>query len=401
MTELRVIHVVASLAEASGGPPRSVIGLCEHLASMGCRVEIVTLDTHRYFGAGVPLDESRVKVHRVPSRFIRPLRVFLAPRFPKTLQAVAEGADVIHSHGLWLSLNDAAARVSREFNLPHVISVRGNLHAASLASSRLKKTIARRAYVDRNLRRARCLHATAAAEVKEIRSLGFTNPIALLPTGITLPRYTKRELQVRYFKKCPAFTGKRVLLFLGRLHPHKGIFYLAEAWKQVSHHWPDWHLVVAGPNEVGCQKNVEALLASGGASGSFSFIGAVSGVDKWALLANCELLVLPTRSENFGHAIAEALAAGRPVLTTDTTPWNDLEEYGCGWRIPVGAEPLKQKLTEVLKAPSAELEAMGENAKRLVSARYDWNRIAQEMLAVYEWLMNRRSRPACVESATL
>ena len=398
MKALRVIHVVASLAEASGGPPRSVISLCEHLGMLSCQVDIVTLETSGYFGPAVAHDPALVTVHRVASKFIRSLRIFLAPGFGPNLERVAAGADVIHSHGLWLSVNHAAARAARRLKLPHVISVRGNFHTAALASSGWKKRMARRLFVVRNVRDARCLHATSADEARLIRQSGFSNPIAVLPVGVEPPSDSESELNRHYAERWPAFGAKRVMLFLGRVHPHKGIFYLADAWAKLARQHPDWHLVVAGADEIGCQKAVAATLTAEGVGQSCSFVGTVSGVEKWALLANCDFLVLPSRSENFGHSVAEALAVGRPVLTTDTTPLEDLEKHRCGWRIPVGAEPLKQKLAEVLELPDEALRAMGRNGIQLIHTRYESSNVAKQMLGVYEWLVTGNTCPTCVES---
>lgn len=395
---LHVVHVVASLAEASGGPPRSVVSLCERLGALGCRVDIVTLENEHYFGPAVAHDPALVTVHRVPSRYFKPLRLISAPGFARALARVAAGADLIHAHGIWLSVNHAAAQVARRLAVPHVISVRGNFLPAALASSAWKKKLARRFFVDADVRGAGCLHATSPDEARLIRGLGFKNPIAVLPAGVTLPGFPPEELSRRYAARWPELRGKRVLLFLGRVHPHKGIFYLAQAWAQLARQHPDWHLVVAGADEIGCQQEAQAQLAAAGGAGSCSFVGTVSGADKWALLAHCGLLTLPSRSENFGHAVAEALAAGRPVLTTDTTPWADLERFQCGWRIPVGAAALQQKLSEVLALPAAELDAMGRRGIQLIQTRYEATSVARQMRGVYQWLAKRAERPACVES---
>jgi glycosyltransferase involved in cell wall biosynthesis len=393
---LRVVHVVASLAEANGGPPRSVAGLCQTLAELDCRVEIVTLDTRKAFGPPVPIDESKVSVHRAPCLFISPLRLFLTWKFRSVLHRAVERADVIHSHGIWLYVNRAAGRGARRRRLPHMISPRGNFHPASMDRSQWKKAVAWRAYVRRDVRAARCLHATAGDEARHIRALGFKNPIAVLPTGIQIPEFSEAQLRAEFEQHWPELVGKRVLLFLGRIHPHKGVFRLGEAWAKLAAKAPDWHLVMAGHDEVGCEKDVKALLESAGLLSRCSFPGKVSGMRKWSLLANCDIFVLPSDSENFGVAIAEALAVGRPVLTTNTTPWEDLEKNRCGWRIPIGTEPLTRKLEEVLKLSRVQLHAMGKPAVQLIARSYNWNSIAEQMLATYKWMARGGPRPDCV-----
>jgi hypothetical protein len=203
---LRIVHAVASLAEASGGPPRSVVGLGERLGALGCRVDIVTLDNSRYFGPEVPHDPMLVTVHRVPSYYFKPLRLIHAPAFGRELQRVAVGADLIHVHGIWLPVNHTAALVARRLCLPYIISVRGNFHTAALASAAWKKKLARRFFVNADVQDAACLHATSTDEAKMIRQLGFTNPIAVLPAGVSTPTHSATN--------CAAFSRTRGQIYL-------------------------------------------------------------------------------------------------------------------------------------------------------------------------------------------
>ncbi len=397
----RVVHVIASLAESSGGPPRSVTSLCEELAKLGCHVQIVTLDTLGTLGPSVQVNESLVKVHRCPCYVNSKLRIAIPRGFMQTLRKVAVDADLIHSHGLWLSVNRDAARIAAELSIPHLISPRGNLHPASLQRSGWKKRLARKLYVNRMLEKAKCLHATAKDEARHFQELGLRNPVAILPTGIRVPDYSESELRTSYHEKWPELSDRKVMLFLGRIHPHKGVLNLAEAWGAIAPQAPDWHLVFAGPDEIGCRTQVEDVLRRSDAANQTIFVGPVSGIHKWALYSNAELFVLPSQSENFGLSIAEALAMGCPVLTTDTTPWQDLEKHQCGWRIPVGATPLVAKLREIMEMPQERLRAMRKPAARLIVTHYQTEKIAKQMFATYQWLTQSGPHPDCVRDNTL
>ncbi len=397
MNKLRVVHIVASLAEASGGPPRSVVNLCQQLHAAGISVSILTLDTGPHFGKSVPVDESIIKVTRVPCRYFRPLRLIVSPAFRSVATRAVADADVIHSHGMWLGVNRHAAALARQWNRGHVLSPRGNLHPACLCQSAWKKTLARRWFVDRSLAEAQCIHVTSHDELAHVRALGFKTPVARVPVAVQRPALNSAELRTVCGSKWPHLAGRRVLLFLARVHPHKGIFELAQAWAQLHQQHPDWHLVIAGPDEVGCLNEVKAQLATASDPARTTLTGAVSGTDKWALLANSELVVLPTHSENFGHVIAEALSLGKPVLTTTAAPWQSMREYGCGWQVEVGFAPVKRGLAEVLPMAPERLAEMGRNGIRLVEAEHDPKVVIAKMSELYEWGANRKGRPDWVK----
>jgi glycosyltransferase involved in cell wall biosynthesis len=131
--------------------------------------------------------------------------------------------------------------------------------------------------------------------------------------------------------------------------------------------------------------------------GHFEFLGPVGDERKWEVFGQADLFVLPTKSENFGIAIAEALAAGVPVITTKAAPWQELESHRCGWWVDVGVEPLAAALREATAASPDVLREMGLRGRELVRERYSWPKIAEDMKAVYEWVLGRGPRPGCVE----
>jgi glycosyltransferase involved in cell wall biosynthesis len=116
------------------------------------------------------------------------------------------------------------------------------------------------------------------------------------------------------------------------------------------------------------------------------------------LLQSASLFVLPTFSENFGIAVAEALAAGVPVITTKGAPWKELETHRCGWWVDVGAEPLATAMREAIALSDEQRRAMGKRGRRLVEERYSWPKIAADMKSVYEWVLGSGPKPECVQS---
>ena len=119
---------------------------------------------------------------------------------------------------------------------------------------------------------------------------------------------------------------------------------------------------------------------------------------KWRRLQAADLFVLPTLSENFGLAVAEALACGVPAITTRAAPWSELESYRCGWWIEAGTEPLGAALREATDAAPEVRQAMGRNGRCLIQDRYSWSRVAEQMASVYAWMIDRGPTPTCVDA---
>jgi glycosyltransferase involved in cell wall biosynthesis len=303
------------------------------------------------------------------------------------LREAALTADVIHNHGLWLMPNVRAAEAAASGRAPFVISPRGMLAPAALAFSRLKKRAFWRVLQGRAVRQAACIHATSEQEYQEIRSFGFTNPVAVIPNGIDVPELPV-QMTARDFRE-------RVVLSLGRIHPKKGLGPLVYAWSKVEASFPDWRLKIVGPPEAGHEDELRALARGLGLT-RVSVDGPVYGGAKTAAYREADLFVLPTLNENFGLTIAEALAAGTPAISTKGAPWSRLQSEGCGWWIDHGVETLAATLAHAMALPRGALKAMGNKGREWMVRDFSWNRVARDMLDVYHWLARGTEAPSTI-----
>ena len=378
---MKAVHTINSLRSDHGGPSRSVTALCDALARRGTEATIVT---HARAGdeGGPVMPGEGVEVdfvERVPG-----WRAFFGTSpFSETVVSHAGPDTVVHDHGLWLPTNHAVVRAVRAVGSPRVVSIRGMLSEWALGAGRVKKRAAWWAYQRRDLNRASVLHTTSEAEVGHVRRAGIRRPVALIRNGVAMPVRRAR----------PGVEGRRMALFLSRLHPVKGLMNLVEAWAQVRP--AEWELVLAGPDADGYRAEVEQRVRDLGLDG-VDCVGEVSDAEKWDLYAAADLVVLPTFSENFGIVVAEALAAGVPVITTTGAPWRDLETHACGWWVEIGVDPLAAALAEATALPDEARRAMGERGRALIERDYSWSRVAEEMSAVYRWLLGEAPRPNCV-----
>jgi glycosyltransferase involved in cell wall biosynthesis len=186
----------------------------------------------------------------------------------------------------------------------------------------------------------------------------------------------------------------RTALFLGRIHPIKGLLDLIKAWVLVRPQ--GWRVAMAGGDENNHRAEVEAAIQALDLAADFSFLGPVAGDAKWSLYQQADLFVLPSHSENFGIVVAEALASSVPVITTRGTPWEDLVTHRCGWWTDNGPEPLAAALRDALNRTDEERHEMGRRGRQLVEQKYSWPGIAAQMHAVYRWVLGEGEKPECV-----
>lgn len=382
---MNIVCSVASLLPQSGGPSRSTGALCQTLASLGVGVDLLSLDFGNQGGIPIiPRDPVRTKL--VPCRFSRQFRVCWAPKFSKALlnRIKASAPRLIHDNGLWLTTNHAAAKVARQCGLPLVLSTRGMLAPWALRHKSWKKWLAWRLYQAVDVRSAKLIHATCLEEARAIRAVGLTQPVAIVPNGVDLPRQ-RESLGPKAVK---------TVLFLGRIHPVKGLMNLVAAWEQLRP--VGWRMLLAGPDEEGHRAELAQAISRAKLNDVFSFTGAVTDEEKAELYRLADLFVLPSFSENFGLAIAEALANGVPVITTKGTPWREIESRGCGWWTDVGIAPLSRCLSKATAISDGERCAMGLRGRQFVEECFSWRKIGADMIAVYEWVLGYGSKPDCV-----
>jgi glycosyltransferase involved in cell wall biosynthesis len=295
--------------------------------------------------------------------------------------------DLIHIHGLWLPFLALVAMVAKKYKISLVISPHGCLEPWALNQKRLKKRLALLLYQFWVLRSASMFMVTSDQECNSVRRMGFTQPISIVPNGVDIPIHFQPRTRADI----------KTILFLSRIHPGKGLLDLVEAWSSVRQ--PGWRIVIAGGDEDGHQAEVENLIHQKGLASDFAWAGFVNGEAKQACFAHADVFVLPTYSENFGIAIAEALAHGLPVITTTGAPWPGLLTYRCGWWVEPGVQGIACALTQALACSPDELQAMGQRGRQWVAERYAWAKIGTDAALAGAWLLDRsQPQPYCVDT---
>jgi len=395
---MRVLHVITGLWKDTGGPSEVIPAICTAMTDMGVDVSLATLAGD----SATAVDDAAahgVRVLKFPPTFRH--TIWYSGELHRQIQHLACDHDIVHIHGIWQFPDWAAAAAARRAGVPYVITPHGSLQPARLRKSSLKKRVSAVLADRAMLNQASCLHATAADESDAFRRYGYRGPIAMIPNGITQPvpiGSDHRERLVAAFRgEFPETKGRRLLLFLSRIEPIKGVTTLARAWAECARQFPDWHLVVVGPDERSHLQDVLTILRDGGVLDRTTITGPLYGDRKTAAYLASELFVLPTISENFGLVIGEALAHRLPVITTTGAPWSGIIDHDCGWWITPSQDALAGTLREALPLTRAELVAKGDRGAAWIAADFTWTSESRLLLQTYEWLLGtRHQRPGFV-----
>lgn len=228
-------------------------------------------------------------------------------------------------------------------------------------------------------------HATSMAEYDDIRARGFSQPISVIPNGVEIPELVTSQSD----------SQTRTLLYLSRIHPTKQVDLLLRVWSKLECGFPNWRLQIAGPLNNPYAQEMQRLSAGLGHE-RVSFSGELVGSEKWQAYREADLFVLPTKTENFGLAIAEALASGTPVVTTKGAPWSGLDKHRCGWWIDDVKRNLEGTLRHALALSQQVLREHGLRGRLWVSEEFGWPEVADKMAISYRWLTARGDRPSWI-----
>ena len=336
--------------------------------------------------------------------FVGPSSFAFTPHLFSSLKDWAP--DLTHLHSLWMYPSVVLRRWAQTSRKPAMISPHGMLDPWALNHSRWKKRLALTLFEKGNLQNARCIHALTPNEADSARSLGLRNPIAVIPNGVELPEIAALSESAR-----PIWAqGKRMVLFLGRIHAKKGLAQLLAGWKQ----WRSaegWVLAIAGWDQGGHEGELKQLAErlrlrwssiGGGAAEEDSqaadvvFLGPQFGENKARLFRACDAFVLPSFSEGLPMVVLEAWAYRKPVLMTPMCNLPHGFAAGAALRIEPEESSIASGLGDLFALSDHERIGMGERGRRLVEKDFSWPRVAEQMRDVYAWILGSGAKPDCV-----
>ena len=375
-----MIHVLPALSEEASGPSYSVSRLCQSLIDADVDLSLLALDW-----APLPSPPTYLKAFPLG---IGPDRLGRSPSMYRWLreQCASGHVDVIHNHGMWQMNSVYPAWAIKQSGVQLIYSPRGAFSPWAMKHGSIAKRVFWPLFQLNALRQAHCFHATAEAEYRDIRRLGFQQPVVVIPNGIDLAD----------MPSVMCATGLRTLLFLGRIHPVKGLDILLHAWQAVQDRFPEWVLKIVGSDDgyhgpSGYLDQIKRQASELGLKRVY-FVGPLYGDEKLQAYCAADLYALPSYSENFAMTVAEALSMETPTIVSKGAPWSGLVEHGAGWWIDIGVESLVHCLHDALSRSPEDLTAMGRRGREWMRQHFSWPSIGSKMAETYRWLCDR-SRP--------
>lgn len=369
---MKILHVTAGLDKSGAGVRETVLELSRAQASLGAEVKVLGFDSPALMQDAADWHGISFK----PLSVVGPARFGYAPSMMREI--FASKPDIVHLHGLWTHHGRSTLQWAQQSGRPYMLSPHGMLAPAALVYSKHRKQLVSIWFQSKVLRFASALHATSKLEETHIRAYGLTNPVVRFSNGVPMQPASSSS-------RAPSHL--RTILYLGRLHPIKGLDQLVVAWAGLEATFPQWQLIIAGPDNDGYgnelvtlarQKNVSRIL----------FKGPAFGADKNKLLAMADIFVLPSRSENFAITVAESLMASVPVVTTTGTPWGELALRGCGLCVDYGAASIRRAMHTMMSQTPEERAEMGRNGREWMVESFTWPTIAKQALKSYDVVLS-------------
>jgi len=298
---------------------------------------------------------------------------------------------IIHQHGTFMPLSILSIFLNK--GTKFIVNPHGLLEPEKFKRSPIKKRIALKLYEKANIKRSHCIVACSGKEALSLKKMFPKKPISIIPNGVHEEMINEKINDIEIFnykKKYSIPIDKKVLLFLSRIHPWKGLILLINTIVKIQNEFRknNWIFLIVGSNEQNHLNDINSIINKNKINDIVYVIGPQYARNKIITyeLSNC--YILPSKGENFGITVIEALSRSKPVITTTKTPWSDLIKFNCGWWIERNSFEFERILLELLVSNNDQLKKMGENGKKLVLKKYTWSKVTLQFEKLYSWVCN-------------
>jgi glycosyltransferase involved in cell wall biosynthesis len=396
---MKILHVISSVDPRGGGPIEGVFSSAAIWSQHGHECHILSLDApDAAWVAKSPIQVFAVCPgsgwYKYLRRLLPWLRYGYTPQLTFWLKRHAKAYDAIVVNGLWNYASYGTWRALHKLKVLYVVFTHGMLDPwfnKAYPTKTFFKSIFWKLFEHKVLRDARGVMFTCDEE-RRLASGSFSPYSA----NEFVPGFGTRDVEGDLARHISAFTasvpqvnGRKFILFLSRIHPKKGVDLLIDAFARHAGTFPEFDLVIAGPDQTGWTRELQRQARELGVAGRIHWPGMLSGDVKWGAFRSAEFFVLPSHQENFGIVVAEAMALSKPVLITNQVNiWREIEADGAGIVVNDDAEAIAAGLHAMCGISPAERDAMGRNGRTCFLRRYDLEQNAMQLLTLLQRLLN-------------
>jgi len=377
---MNILHIFGSFTASHGGIAQALNGLTTAQAKLGHDVTVVASikpgEEDEVFRPEavkvvIPMQDKLERIWDCHSLELR-----------RDLEDNLIGTDIVHIHGIWHYPSFLGSKLANKGKIPYIIAPHGSLDSWCLEYKGTKKKLYMGLIQKRQLLGASLIHAVSDAESKDVKTLFPDVKIRTIHNGVDVPKAVTNEDRVFVETIFPWLTGRRIILFLGRIHPIKGLDILIKAFSEAKRTQITHALVIAGSDQANLKNELKELAKRLAVEDKIFFTGFVEGVAKKSLLAAAEMLVQPSHSEGFSGSILEAMAFSKPVIISTGCDFPEVAVEDAG----VIVRPDPHELAAAMDRISSNIELtkeMGANGRRLIERKYSWDQIAGETIEMY------------------
>lgn len=386
---MRVLHVIPSLAPCRGGPSKAAIGMVAALNKQGICAEIATTNDNGDQILDVPLNQL-VEFEGVPTRFfsryspkIRAVREFaFSESFRRWIDQNLEQYDVVHVHAIFSFTSTYAMLCARRRGIPYVIRPIGQLEQWAIKQSKLRKQLYLSIIERKNLLNASMIHCTAQSEKRQALEVIHHQSMEVIPLGLPLPEIIG-DARNKLIEKYSLRTQDKIILYLARLHPKKGLELLIEALSQIE---TGWQLLIVGDGDPAYVEKLHQIVEQEKLNSNVRFTGFLKGKDKNLALQGADFYALTSFSENFGISVLEAMASDTPVMISSGVALSkEIAELNLGTVCECDVESISTSLKTMLS------DCSFESGRSVVEQHFSWDSVSRQLIEKYREIFTKRN----------
>ena len=382
---MKILIVIPALGNVYGGTSKIVLELAESIGKLGVNVDVVATNANGEKTLDVDLNQWIIQNHyRV--RYFSYLD-FLDYKFTLSMSqwlfSNVSSYNLVHTHAIFSYPVLVAYWMCQLHKIPYLATPHGMLEPWALAYKIWKKKLYFNWLEKPALQKASAIQMLASTEAEGIKNLDLKPPLVIVPNGIHREDFASLPDPEIFDQQFPETRNKRLIIFLGRIDPKKGLDLLAPAFAQAYQKFPDTHLIIAGPDNTGFLPTAESYFIEAGCSHAVTFTGMLTGDIKYAALAAAKIYVAPSYSEGFSMSVLEGMAAGLPCVITTGCNFPEAGEAEVATIVNIDVGSIAKAIIHLLE-DDQQAKNMGYRARQFILDNYTWDKIALKMVSVYE-----------------